>query len=102
MRKLPIKCSHGHRLFDAVNGSKLSIKIKCGNKKTCPHKANCLKQTEIIFGGEKDDFCGLYRHLSCPMCNKRIFDATKDSLGIVQIKCDHCGKVVDISLGMSA
>ena len=93
-----MKCSFGHRLFDVIEGSNLKIKIKCSNKKICPHKAYCSKETEIILGGKKDEFCGQYKHIPCPGCSKRLFDVTTDSLGIVQIKCDHCGKVADIPL----
>lgn len=102
MKKIHIKCSQGHRLFDTVDNSRLNIKIKCGNKKSCPHKATCSKETYILLGGEREEFSKQYFHQPCPACNKRLFDVTKDSMGIVQIKCDNCGKVVNISLGISA
>lgn len=32
----------------------------------------------------------------CPICGKRVFDATIDSVFHIEIKCPRCGKVVNI------
>ena len=32
----------------------------------------------------------------CPICEKRVFDATIDSVFHIEIKCSRCGKVVEI------
>lgn len=32
----------------------------------------------------------------CPICGKRVFDATIDSVFHIEIKCPRCGKVVEI------
>jgi len=35
----------------------------------------------------------------CPYCEKqRLFDASANSNGFIQIKCQRCGRVVDIDL----
>lgn len=32
----------------------------------------------------------------CPICGKRVFDATVNSVFHIEIKCPRCGKVVEI------
>lgn len=32
----------------------------------------------------------------CPICGKRVFDATIDSVFHIEIKCPRCGKIVEI------
>lgn len=98
MKVCQIKCEFGHRLFDAIDGSNLKIRIKCGNQKICPHKVKCKRETEVTVG--KAAGLGNYKHMSCPACNKRIFDIAMGSDGLVQIKCVHCLKVIDLPIGI--
>ncbi len=96
MRNLQIKCSSQRRLFDTIEGSKLKIRIKCSNTKVCPHKVDCKRTTEVILGAAKEAFDEFYKAINCPYCGKRLFDVTTDSVGIVTIKCEMCGKVAII------
>ncbi len=34
----------------------------------------------------------------CPVCNNRVFDATLDSVGSIQVYCDKCDAIVKINL----
>lgn len=100
MKKYSITCSLGHRLFDIEEGSNMIIRIKCANQKTCPHKSICGRKTEIVFG-EPPGISGKLEHYVCPACGKRIFDVVSGSRGAIQIKCAHCGRVVQIAVGMN-
>lgn len=96
MRNVQIKCSRERRLFDTIEGSKLKTLIKCSNTKICPHKADCQRTTEIILGADTEAFDEFYKAITCPYCGKRLFDVSTDSVGIVTIKCEMCGKVATI------
>ena len=98
MKTIQIKCNQVKRLFDIIEGSKLSILIKCGNSKICPYKSSCPRTTEFILGASKLSFSLDYTPINCPHCNRRLFDATKDSLGIVTIKRELCGKISSIPI----
>jgi hypothetical protein len=102
MKVHQIKCSSGHRLFDVIEGSNLRVKIKCNNKKICPDKARCKREIEVVFGEQIKEKCEPYKRYNCPACKKRLFDATKSSRGIVQIKCSYCKEVADISIGINS
>ena len=93
MKTIQIKCDHQHRIFDAVEGSRMSIKYKCSNKKVCPNKKACKRLVEISFSDINDNISGPFREVKCPSCGKRLFDTTTDSVGIVTIKCESCGKI---------
>lgn len=99
MKKYNITCILGHRLLDIEEGSNMIVRIKCSNQKTCPHKAVCKRKTEIIFG-EPPEMNAALEHYVCPACDKRLFDVVTGSQGAIQIKCDHCGKVIRIPIGM--
>ena len=96
MRTVQIKCNRERRLFDTIEGSKMKILIKCSNTKVCPYKSDCLRTTEIVLGAEKEAFDEFYKAINCPYCGKRLFDVSTDSVGIVTIKCEMCGKVATI------
>ena len=98
MKTFQIKCDKGKRLFDIIEGSKLSILIKCGNTKVCPYKSTCSRTTEFIVDASTLSFSFDYKPIICPHCNRRLFDATKDSVGIVTIKCELCGKISSIPI----
>ena len=34
----------------------------------------------------------------CPECKRRVFDKVTKTNGIIQIKCPHCQKIVEINL----
>ncbi|MHB8962253.1 MAG: hypothetical protein ACYC5K_03790 [Saccharofermentanales bacterium] len=93
MKNIQIRCDHQHRLFDAVEGSSMKIRYKCSNQKVCPNKKACRRLVEISFVDDSDNLSGLYREVKCPSCGKRLFDATTDSVGIITIKCESCGKI---------
>lgn len=96
MKNVQIKCQYKKRLFDVVEGSRLKIHIKCGNNKICPYKANCERTSNIVLGDKAEAFSLPYKTTNCPNCGKRLFDVSKDSVGIVTIKCEMCGKVATI------
>lgn len=98
MKNLQVKCSKKRRLFDAIDGSRIRVKIKCNNSKACPHKANCKRISDIVLGADKDAFSKDYKAINCPHCGKRLFDTTTDSVGIVTIKCEMCSKVATIPI----
>ena len=100
MRKYHITCSLGHRLFDVIEGSNIKIRVKCADRKTCPHKEVCIRDNVITFGEVVSAVGIQYMPFGCPACDKRLFDATANSQGIIQIKCDSCNKTVNISVGM--
>lgn len=93
MRNIQIRCEKEKRLFDAVDGSNLRIQLKCSNAKVCAHKSDCMRTTEVYFGGTKAALTGNYFPVHCPRCGKRLFNVTSDSVGIVNIKCDLCGNI---------
>lgn len=35
-------------------------------------------------------------HVLCPCCKKRLFDASRDTSGMIAIKCPYCKSVVAI------
>ncbi len=37
--------------------------------------------------------------VKCPLCGKRIFDASEDTKGEIEVKCKSCNKVVKVTLG---
>ncbi|MBZ4670329.1 MAG: hypothetical protein JG769_633 [Oscillospiraceae bacterium] len=37
--------------------------------------------------------------VKCPLCEKRILDASQDAKGEIELKCKKCNKVVKITLG---
>ena len=98
MKTIQIKCAKGKRLFDIIEGSKLSILIKCGNTKICSYKSTCSRTTEFLVGASKLSFSLDYKPINCPHCNKRMFDVTTDSVGIVTMKCELCGKISSIPI----
>lgn len=93
MKNIQIKCDHQHRLFDVVEGSSMKIRYKCSNQKVCPDKKTCRRLKEISFADGPDNLSGSYREVKCPGCGKRLLDATADSVGIITIKCESCGKI---------
>ena len=98
MKNIQIKCDHQHRLFDAVEGASMKIKYKCSNKRVCSNKKVCQRLVEINFINGKDKLSGPYREVKCPSCGKRLLDATTDSVGIVTIKCESCGKIAVVPI----
>ena len=36
--------------------------------------------------------------VKCPLCGKRVLDASKDCKGEIEVKCRHCNKIVTIKL----
>lgn len=34
--------------------------------------------------------------IKCPTCRKRVFDVTKKTIGAIEMKCPHCGKIIAI------
>lgn len=93
MKTIRIECSKRRRLFDAAEGSKLRVIMKCGNAKVCPLKPDCDRRTDVVIGVKENTLKGVCRAVSCPSCDKRLFDVTADSSGFIAIKCDHCSKV---------
>ena len=93
MKNIQIRCDHQHRLFDAVEGSRMKIRYKCSNKKVCTNKKACQRLVEINFDDVKDNLSGPCREVKCPSCGKRLLDSTIDSVGIITIKCESCGKI---------
>jgi hypothetical protein len=96
MKKHRVKCRHEHRIFDAVEGSRLRIRYKCSKKKKCPDIGECCRSTEIEYGVNITPLSGVFRPIDCLNCGKRVFDASSDSEGFVNLKCDHCGNVAVI------
>jgi len=98
MGKQTIKCIFGQRVFDIYDGSKVNIGMKCINRK-CNQRFNC-NQKEIIFVGNiAYNETSEYIPYRCPVCGHRIFDATEDSYGNLEIKCPFHKAIVDILIG---
>lgn len=93
-----IKCSGNQRIFDIYERSMVNIKMKCGNKR-CKHKRTCNKYQTIKCGYPENFEPFDYSPCRCPKCGYRLFDASNDSLGLIQIKCPQCRQIVDIAIG---
>ena len=48
--------------------------------------------------GDNDDDGDAVVQVRCPNCDKRLFDVTRDSNGIISIKCERCGTVMAVKL----
>lgn len=99
MKKQDIRCEMGHKLFEVYDGSRLLIKMKCANEFRCKHKKNCDRITKIQVGSDFDNESTKFQLWVCPTCKKKIFVASTNSSGRINIKCQHCGTCNDISIG---
>lgn len=99
MRKQSVFCKENyHRLFDVNKGSRLNIRIKCSNS-SCKCKTACEKEEFVRIGKLLNIWPSEYISHRCPICGQRLFDASSDSCGQVEIKCSRCKSIVNISIG---
>ncbi len=99
MRKQSEFCKENHqRLFDVYKGSRLNIRIKCSNSR-CKCKTACEKEEVVRIGKLLNVWPSEYIPHRCPVCGQRLFDASLDSCGQVEIKCSRCKSIVNISIG---
>lgn len=98
MSKKVIKCSFGQRIFDVYAGSKVNIEIKC-KKDNCKCKSKCSKREVMKIGFWDSTLKYVYNPFYCSQCGQRLFDASVDSLGRVEIKCLKCRSIEDIVIG---
>lgn len=98
MVKQVIRCKRGQRLLDLHDGSRVKIEIKCKNGK-CGYKGECNRKVVLVAGGLESSFSSDYVPQHCPICGQRLFDATKDSCGVAEIKCHRCRNIVNILIG---
>ena len=93
MNYTQVKCHQGKRLLDVVDGAHLRLQIKCGNQKACPYKASCHRTTRFTKSTKAIPLSEPTHTMNCPICQKRLFDVSPESSGIVAIKCDSCNQV---------
>lgn len=98
MEKLVMKCSKGQRIFDVKGDSNLKVEIECNNR-DCKRKFKCKNKEEICVGNIASHTKREYISYRCPVCGRRLFDATKGSCGEIEIKCTYHRSIVNISIG---
>lgn len=98
MVKQTVKCSLGRKILEIYEGSNVDILLKC-NQQKCKQKRSCKRMQIIKIGVLKGDENVKYNQKKCTACGHRVFDASNNSHGMVEIKCTNCGNIVNILIG---